>query len=440
MDALFTTLNQRKRPEDVAQMVLEQLRDNLLPWQERLLDRAAHGSLKRQFWGYTSMLQEFACPVGLRRQVAKANELFATAYPLSPEQCDDPQIVEVFLLHVDREVWKAYGKNDFRHDRLNAEARAAAGLDISKRRYNKLWRHLKRMEQKLGRLVREIKKREFQQVSKSGLAHTLSWEEFRKNENSACFIAYYTARCRLRSEFTIYGQQRPYDEIADMLLERCRADAEANWWAIAHVYSAHEVLGRLTDAQKGELLGRWFGILQEVGALLAETWERSDINRATMVVRRGNDSSTWNNTAGAWNKARDAWIELVYALGMEAMLDSLCFGKALRLMAADVVAWHRLAGNTLDPNTFVWSELPLPWEVLRGQATCTRGRIEAVCHKHGLDPEKSGWVAPRPRTHIAAFRPTPELVHGVTVGNPYLASLLKKAGFFSGKPPTIPLP
>jgi hypothetical protein len=112
-----------------------------------------------------------------------------------------------------------------------------------------------------------------------------------------CFIAYYVARCNLRSEFTTLGQQRPY-------------------------------------------------------------WERGGINRETMVVRRGNDSSAWNNTAGAWNKARGSWIALLQAMGMTEELDSMCFGKVLRLMAADVAAWHRLSGGELEPDTKVWSEVP----------------------------------------------------------------------------------
>jgi hypothetical protein len=165
---------------------------------------------------------------------------------------------------------------------------------------------------------------------------------------------------------------------------------------VAHVHPAGEVLAHLSDEQKGALLGRWFGLLSDIAGLLQETWDRSKINRATMIVRRGNDSSTWNNTAGAWNKARDHWFALVYALNMDDLLDSLCPGKVLRLMAADVVAWHHSAGNTLDPNTAVWNELPLPWEVLSGQAVCTRAMVEAACRRHGLDPEKSGWTAPRP--------------------------------------------
>ena len=50
----------------------------------------------------------------------------------------------------------------------------------------------------------------------------------------------------------------------------------------------------------------------------------------------------------------------------------------------------------------------------------------------GLDPEKSGWIAPRVHG-VAEFKPTPELVHGVTVSNPFLATVLKRHRYFSGK-------
>lgn len=157
--------------------------------------------------------------------------------------------------------------------------------------------------------------------------------------------------------------------------------------------------------------------------------------RDSMVVKRGDDSSTWNLTAGAWNKARDNWMNLLYALGMEFVLDDLCPGKVLRLMAADVAHWHRATGGGLDPNTQVWAALPLPWEVLSSQADCTRKQVEAACAYAGLNPEKSGWLAPRPHG-IVPFYPTPELVHGVAVANPYLALILRRNRVFSGKLPT----
>jgi hypothetical protein len=432
MKDLFSSLHLRKRPEDVAQMILEQLED-LDKNEEKVLQCAAKGSLKRLMLGYTSMLEQFSKPVGLQRQVAVSTHIFKSAYLLTKDQCDDPEAVKKYICTIGQDIQKVFGKSDFKSDRLDHNAREANGIEISRRRYNKLFRHLIRMEQKLNKLTRELRKIEFQKTGKSGLATKLSWEEFSKNLNSACFIAYYTARCNLRSEFTIYGQQRPYDEIAHMLFERCGRDSNTNWWAIAHVYPDQKVLQYLTDQQKGELLGMWFTILKDAADLLEEVWSQSNINLKTMIVRRGNDSSTWNNTAGAWNKARDNWIALLYTMGMEDMLEFICFGKVLRLMAADVAWWHRMSGGTLDPNTHVWNELPLPWEVLSGKAVCTKSMVEEICHKHNVDPEKTGWTAPRPRNNVARYRLTPELVHGVTVSNPYLATLLKRAGYFSGK-------
>jgi hypothetical protein len=61
-----------------------------------------------------------------------------------------------------------------------------------------------------------------------------------------------------------------------------------------------------------------------------------------------------------------------------------------------------------------------------------------VCAKHGLDPGKSGWSAPKPGRTIEPFSPTPELVHGVVVASPLLASVFRKAGVFSGKKRDIP--
>lgn len=434
MKELFESLNKRRRPEDIAQIVREQLRGRLSKTQDALLERAAKHSLKQQVFGYTSMLQDFAMPIGTQKQVAKAEQLFAVALPMRPDQCDDPAAVEEFIRQVSPEIRKAFGDSDFKADRLTGKDRRAAGLDLSRRRYNKLFRLLARMERKLSVLVRELKKLELTKIGKSALASRLTWETFSTDIDAACFIAYFAARCNLRSEFTVGGQQRPYDEIADMLLDRCKANPHTNWWAIAHVLPSQEVLSHLTDEQKGTLLAEWFTILQDIAALLEETWTKSNINRETMVVRRGNDSSTWNNTASAWNKARDNWIALVQAIGMADMLDTLCFGKTLRLMAEDVVAWHVQVGGALDPNTAVWNELPLPWEVLSGRKQCPRALVETLCLKNGIDPVKSGWTAAKTYSSVAAFRPTPELVHGVVVANPFLATLLRKAGYFSGKP------
>jgi len=436
LQSLFESLNRRLRPEDAAELVLDVLGKKPTRSERALLDAVASGSLRRKAIAYTSMAQDFARPVGAIRQVQKAGDLFARATPLlTPEECDDPGAILAFAERIGPEIRKAFGASNFDKDRLNGEAREAAGLDLSRRQYNKRFRLLQRLEAKLATLAQETQKREFTIAGKSGFASRLTWDEFARDPNAACFIGFYTARCNLRSEFTISRQERPFDTVAEMLLARCeRAATTTNWWAISHVLPRADVLARLSDAEKGQLLGMWFALLQSLSSTLHRLFEASQINRATMIVKRGDDSTTWNNVASAWNKARANWIALLDALGMDALLDALCPGKVPRLMAADVAYWHRSAGGGLHPDTVVWNALPLPWEVLRGEAACGRSLVEQVCAAHGVDPVKNGWSAPRPPAQAVPFRPTPELVHGVAVGDPFLASVLKQAGVFSGKP------
>ncbi|MBS1795933.1 MAG: hypothetical protein JSS81_18920 [Acidobacteria bacterium] len=432
LERLYRTLKQRKRPEDVAEMILPVLGESLSAADRGKLEKAAKGSLKNIVLGYTSMLQEFVGPIGAAKQVRKAIEIFeienadGTAF-------DNPAEVEGFIKRIGPTINKEFGRNSYRADRLNREKRKAAGLDLSRRKYNKFFRVLRHLEKKLDRLTAEYKKFEFQQIGKHGFAHHIGFDEFSRDVYAACFVAYYTARCNLRSEFTIDGQQRPFDEIADVLFRKClERDRETNWPMIAQVYPNQRVLNFLSGAEKGGLLGKWTSLLQDLAVFLKEIWDANTFRRDSMVVKRGDDSSTWNNTAAAWNKARDNWMNLIYAMGADFVLDEMCFGKLMRLMAADVVAWHRSAGNTLDPNTLVWSELPLPWEVFGGTRICTKETVLEACRKAGLDAEKSGWIAPRPHG-VVEFRPTPELVHGVTVSNPFLATVLKKHKYFSGK-------
>jgi hypothetical protein len=113
------------------------------------------------------------------------------------------------------------------------------------------------------------------------------------------------------------------------------------------------------------------------------------------------------------------------SLGMDYILDEICFGKVLRLMAADVVAWHNSTGSKLDPNTDVWNKLPLPWQVFQGNESCNKELVVKYCEKAGLDPEKSGWIAPRIH-RVSEFKPTPELVHGVIVSNPYFSNCFEE--------------
>jgi hypothetical protein len=335
IEDLHHSLKQRKRPEDIAQMVIGLL-DKQLSFREYLiLEKAARGALSNSAFAYTSMMQEFASVTGAGKQVKKAIEIFG----LQPSAANyrNADHIEAFIKDTSPIIHKSYGGNDFKNNRLNKAQRREAGLDLSKRNYNKKWRLLKRLERKLSATIRENRKIEFQLIAKHGLAHHLDFADFSADLNAACFIAYYNARSNLRSVFTNQSQARPFDEICAMLLDRCENKPSfltsffqnntyqegntTNWWAIAHLYPAPKVLAYLSDEQKGKLLGNWTTVLQDIASLLDEVWTKSAISKQTMIVKRGNDSTTWNNTAGAWNKARDSWMNLIYALGLEAMLD-----------------------------------------------------------------------------------------------------------------------
>jgi hypothetical protein len=302
------------------------------------------------------------------------------------------------------------------------------------RRYAKLFRLAQRMEAKYPRMVDAIRRAELTQISKSRLAMFIDAEGLRRSPPSAAFVAYLTARLKLRSEFTIQGQQRPFDDFAAELLRRCEQDAQADWFAIAHVFPRDDVLARLTDQQLALLLERSSRLLEELAERLEAIAAKTKVDLETMIVRRGNDSSTWNMLAGACNRAREHWMALLVAMGLEELLDQMLPGKVMRLMAADVAYWHRAVGGGVHGDTAVWAALPKPWAALRGEAQSTRAQVDAMCQMHGVDPEKSGWTMPRAMRTVAQARPTPELVHGVTVANPYVADLFKRMGVFSGKP------
>lgn len=429
--ALYHCVQTRPRPEDIAELVLDVLEDQLTENERGALRKAAKNSLKQNAWGFSSMAADFLRPVGAERQARKALELFTVPEPLSAVDCLHPEKVEGFLRTIATQIAYLVGHSNFKADRLDRSARKAAGMDIKKRQYNKRWRFLKRFEAKVGRMIRNQRKYDFTRYSKSALAVQLTQEDLSRDIPTACFVAYLSARMSMRSVFTNRAQERAFDEVADTLYRKAKASSTANWWAMVHVHPETEVLDHLTEEQKGQLLGKWFCILQDLANLLEEVWRTTKVNRENLIVRRGNDSSTWNQSAGAWNKAREHWIALLHSMGMSRLLDDICPGKVLRLMAADVVAWHGASDGDVHPDTKVWVELPPPWDVLKRRTVCTKAMVEAACKKHGVAP--AGWTGPKPPKVPVPFRPTPELVHGVAIGSPGLAMMLREAGWFSGK-------
>jgi hypothetical protein len=425
---LYYSLPKRETPEAVAARLCDAL-GAAAPSEARRIARAG----AKQRFGWSSMSNRFRGADPMDRQIAKARELAQAFLDRDLPGADDIAELDAFTDQFNALIGKARDQNSFRFARLDRKARGEWGLTLSRRRYDKLFRMAARLEERLVRYKRSLQTHELVLIAKSGLVADIVYENVEGKPWTASFIAYLSARMKLRSEFTIAGQQLAFDTLAAKLLEGCARHEDANWFAIAHVFPREDVLKRLSDAQKGALLGRSYGVLTRTAEKLQRAYEQSGINIDTMIVKRGNDSSTWNTFAGAWNRARDFWIALVTAVGMTRTFDALLPGKVMRLMAADVAAWRRATGGDLHPDTKVWRDLPKPWLVLAGKAVCTKDMIDSACARHGVDPIKSGWSAARSRTAIAEFRPTPELVHGVSVENPYLAHFLRELGAFSGK-------
>jgi hypothetical protein len=431
---LFDTLQKRVRPEDIAELVAVLLKTGLTAKETKSLQKATSDSLKSWWNNFTSMSQDFRRPVPPIRQVKKSAELFINAGKLSDDDCADVEKVSELVTKISNEIFKNKGENSFTNSRLNNKARKLKGLEISRRRYNKLFRFLANFEKKIETYKLEIRKYEATRIAKSSLATSISYEDFSDSVDAACFVAYFTARSNRRSVFTNKSQDKPFDEVAEMLLSRFKKNPTVKGWrAISFVMPDAEIVRNLSNEDKLELLTRWLNVLNDIADLLKITWGKSKFNRETMIVKRGDDSSTWNSLAGAWNSARQGYISVLYALGMENLLKDVCFGKVMRLMAADVAAWHRLTGGKLEPDTLVWAELPPPWEVFSGEKSCPMQIVEAICKKHEIDPIKKNWTFPKQNRQAVSFQPTPELVHGVIVSNPHLAQVLRKADWFSGK-------
>jgi hypothetical protein len=424
MSDLFRSLDERKRPEDVARMILALGGDNL----SNTIHRKLRAITKHP--AYSWMSQDFHREMAsVEKQMGVAAQLFAVA-GVDPA---DESAVLAYLHKIEATIGKTFGKNDYKHDRLNAQQREKAGITISRRQYNKRFRLTAKMEDKTARRNVAMIKRGLTLASKSRLASHLTEEAFCEDPMTAYFIAYYTARCNARSLFTVGSQARPYDEVCESMMNVLRKSDTTNWMAIAHVMPDEEVVNHLTDHNKGLLMGLYYDMLLKAAKFLKELWDTNDFNAKTMIVKRGNDSSTWNLCAGAWNKLRDGWFAICHALKADDILEQQCFGKVMRLMAADVAAWHRMVGEKTHDDTSVWAALPPPWEVLVDGRPCTREQVKKVCDKYGIDADKKGWIARHGKKKIEKFVPTPELVHGVVIGCPAMAKAMHKCGIFSGK-------
>jgi len=250
---LYRSLDERWRPERVAKAI-----KSLLPQAGRkgsVIDRIA-GKAGRA----TYMSEDFHRPDTMEHQLGVAGELFAADYH---GRADDLESILGFMVEAGHEIAWDPEHTDFKYERLSRAARLERGITISRRQYDKRFRLLGRMMKKLGRLEREQLKRSLTLASKSRLGNKLTQEEFCSDLFSACFIAYYVAKCNVRSIFTNAKQVRPYDEVCQYLMKRCTESGTANWYAIAHVYPEPTVVAHLDDVQKGRLLGVAYDMMHD---------------------------------------------------------------------------------------------------------------------------------------------------------------------------------
>lgn len=436
---LHDGLTERAMPETVARTILDLRVVRQDPSMVKLIEERATG----RKWRYSMMSDGWFQPVVPSRKIKTALDIFQRDLAKHPEEAiaadeADPERIRRFVAFLSGTLARNPGQTNFKDDRLNRAGRKMHGLGHNNHAYNKRWRHVVRLEEQTGTYTGQMRLLGYRVAGKAGLVSDIPFERFSASPWAAAFVAYYAAQKKRRSQFTNTSQERPFDTVCEALMKRCEADPHTDWGLIARVYPEPAVLKRLDDQQKGDLMGAWTNLLVEMSADLERCWKENRFDLDDMIVERGNDSSTWNITAQAWNTARTAWMSFLAALGQDSLLTECLPGKVMRLIAADVARWHRMSGGGLHPDTIVWRKLPKPWQVLRGEAKCTREMVEKACREAGVDPVKSGWIEAQVSKTAVAFKPTPELVHGVTVSSPFLALIFRRAGVFSGK--TVKLP
>jgi hypothetical protein len=428
LDELYGTLDKRATAEQVAAIIKNGApREWFTRRQRDLLAQA------QPWYSYGSfMLDDFQRPPAADRPLAAVQRFFPDYEGEWPSP-DDPEGM-LFLVDKLGEPLGWCTGCDWKTDRRDHNALKAAG--IKRRQYNRSIRALRHLTEKATRMQTALKHRRLILIGRSGFACDITRQQFRADPDAAMFIAYWVARKNRRRLFSLSGRENPMDKLAEALLARCTATgAGTDWPMIAMVCTGDAALRWLSDFDRGELAGEWSKVMRDTASRLQRewySWAGAAIKRRDqMIVRRGMDSSGWNELAQAYNAARAGWLAASVAVSPDLITPCLP-GKAMRLMAADLAAWHRSSGGDVDPDTFVWANLPLPWQVLDGTMPCSALTVEHWCREAGIDAMARGWTAMHATRESADFKPTPELVHGVEISDPLWAAVLRRAGVFAG--------
>lgn len=317
-------------------------------------------------------------------------------------------------------------------DRMDAATRRERLPGVPVRAYRRAVRAVLHLQQRTEVLAAERDREAAVAFGKARLAHLVAEQDFVACPATAAFTAYYVARLNMRTRFTSGSQTRPMDTLAEELLAGALAAPAGEPWVLASVLTRWRVLDLLDDAQCGALMGRYYEQLAASARALRRCFDpRRDPTR--MIMRVGDDSSTWNAASRSFNQARTGWLNLARGLGYDDVVEGSCPGKVPALVAADVAAWHRLEGRDQHADVQVWADLPLPWDVVLGDDDCPAELVRQACRRHGVDPDAAGWTQPWRQDVTELPAPAPDLVHGVLVSSPLLAELLRRAGVFSGQ-------
>lgn len=420
LSELHASLTSRWRPEDVAALVSRVLAGRLSHAEVSVLSEATRWAARTGYFTLMSASWERASDAS--STVGYVGRVFGDTAAV------DPTDVVSLRAYRDR-LAQRIGWVPEKAERWDVSRIHEAGFSV--RRYHRAWHALDVLTEKITTVERMQLRRFCAQSARVGLGTTVAVEEVAADPDAACFVAYYTARRNTRRGFTLEGRDNPFDAIAAMLL--ARLNDQSDWWMVARSYPRPEVLVRLAPDRQGELIGAWWHTMRIAAALCAEIDKRSPVNRSTMIVQRGQDSDTWNLAAGAYNVARAAWLSALSATGSLDILSATCPPKLPKLMAGDLIFWHTVTGGqATHPDVRVAARLSPAWKVVTGEASCTARDVRLACMDESIEAETTGWTAPLAKGALGSVTPTPELVHGITVGDPILASILRRAGVWSG--------